>query len=390
MRDLLIIVVAPTGRDGRLICELLGRAGMEALQLPDCTAALRAAVEGVGALVLADEVLNATNAAILSDFLSSQPSWSDLPVIVLTGSGAGPANREARRHSRESLGNVVLVERPVRPETLISTAKTAIRARKRQYEVRDHLEQEKLANDALRKSEKLAVAGRLAASIAHEINNPLEAVTNLHYLIGRATSFDEIHAYLETAQQELARVVEITKQTLRFHRENTKAAPVDVPAILDSLLKLYAGRLTSGRIVLRKEFRYSQPIVGFAGELRQLFANLISNALDAMPQGGTLALRVESASERRNGARPGLRVVVADTGGGIPQNIQGRIFEPFVSTKPETGTGLGLWVSSGIAVKHGGRLRFRSRVGSGTVFSIFLPSQPSESVIKTDSVTPAA
>jgi signal transduction histidine kinase len=254
---------------------------------------------------------------------------------------------------------------------------SALRARGRQYEVRDHLQLEMLAAEALRKSEKLAIVGRLAASISHEINNPLASVTNLHYLMATASSLDEAKRYLLTATEELARVVEITTQTLRFHRESTIPADVRVVEILDSVLKLYERRLANSNIVVDRCFDRSALIVGFAGELRQLVANLISNAVDAMHAGGKLRVRIMRASERHNGIRHGIRVVVADTGAGIPVSIRDKILDPFVTTKADVGTGLGLWVSSEIVRKHSGDLRFKSRLGSGTVFSIFLPLQPS-------------
>ena len=379
MKDLQIIVVAPTGRDGQLICELFGRVGLEALEFPDCEAACLEAENGVGAFVVADEVLKAASTATLVRFISRQPSWSDLPVILLTGGGAVTLFSEARRKLREPLGNVNLVERPVRPETLVSVIQSAIRARSRQYEVRDHLQLERLAADALRKSEKLAIVGRLAATIAHEINNPLTAVTNLHFLMASAPSLGEAKDYLAIADQELARVIEITTQTLRFHRESTIPAEVKVAEILDSVLKLYERRLASSNIVVDRRLNCSALITGFAGELRQLVANLISNAADAMHAGGKLQVRLRSVSERHNGLRRGIRVVVADTGEGIPVSIRDKILEPFVTTKHDTGTGLGLWVSSEIVRKHSGALRFRSRLGSGTVFSIFLPLQLSPS-----------
>ena len=325
--------------------------------------------------MIADEALTPASTAVLASFIAGQPSWSDLPVIVLTGRGAVTAYSETRRKLREPLGNVVLIERPVRPETLISTVNTAIRGRKRQYDMRAHLEQEKLAADALRKSEKLAVAGRLAASIAHEINNPLEAVTNLHYLMGSATSLEELKRYLASADQELARVVEITAHTLRFHRESSAPVETDVVAVLNSVLKLYERRIANCAIKLQCEFTACAQIVGFPGELRQVFANLVGNALDAMTDGGTLAIRIRPATETRNGMRHGVRIAIADSGSGIPVAIRGKILEPFVSTKPETGTGLGLWVSAEIVAKHGGHLHFKSRVGTGTVFSIFLPAK---------------
>ena len=378
MNDSRIIVVAPTGRDGELISRLLERGGLQAKVCADCTEASVEAQAGVGALLIADEALDAKTMESLATLIAGQPSWSDLPVIVLTSGGQVTAVSEARRKLREPLGNVILIERPVRPETLTSTVESAIRARKRQYQVRDHLQQEKLAADALRKSEKLAVAGRLAASIAHEINNPLEAVTNLHFLMHSSKSLEEMRHYLGVADHELQRVVEITSQTLRFYRASSVSSEVNMATVLDSVLKLYERRLSTNRIKVDRQYRPGAELVGSGGELRQVMANLISNALDAMPNGGRLRIRVGPSAEHNNGRRKGIRVVVADTGVGIPAKIRGKILEPFVSTKQDTGTGLGLWISSEIVRKHGGAFRFRSRIGKGTVFSVFLPAEPSK------------
>ncbi len=373
MMDLRIIVVAPTGRDAQLICELLARNGLEAVPCLNCEAACEEAKKGVGAFLLADEALSPATIAPLSKVIALQPSWSDLPVIVLTGTGHSTPMSEARRKLREPLGNVILIERPVRPETLASTARSSIRARSRQYQARDFLRQEFLAAEALRKAEKLAVAGRLSATIAHEINNPLEAVTNLHYLMRSASSIEEIKAYLETADYELQRVIEITRQTLRFYRETSNAAPVEIPALLDSVLKFYERRLNTNSVAVHRQFEEGCSIVGFAGELRQVMFNLVSNALDAMPNGGRLHVRVRSTTQQRDGLQPGVRIVVADSGAGIPAAVRAKIMEPFVSTKQNTGTGLGLWVSSEIIRKHKGSIRYRSRVGEGTVFLVSLP-----------------
>jgi signal transduction histidine kinase len=374
MKDFRIIVVAPTGRDSQLICDLLVRAGIEAVRCADCISACRETEAGVGAFVLADEVLDSNTMVILTAFISRQEPWSDLPVIVLTQGGEATLLSEARRKLREPLGNVVPVERPVRSETLISMVQSSIRARRRQYDVRGHIRQEMVAAEALRRAEKLAVAGRLSASMAHEINNPLEAVTNLLYLTASASSLDQAKRYVAIADHELARVSEITRQALRFHRGNMQPADVKVAEILDSALTLFALRLAAKGVVVDRRFDHSATIVGFGGELRQLVVNLISNSFDAMPAGGRLRLKVTRVSENHNGRRPGVRVVVADTGSGIPIGIRDKVLEPFISSKTDTGTGLGLWISSEIVRKHGGALRFRSRPGSGTVFSIFLPA----------------
>src|SRR5277367_1444390 len=219
----------------------------------------------------------------------------------------------------------------------------------------------KRAEDALRKTEKLAAAGRLAASIAHEINNPLEAVTNLLYLLRHEPSLDALAiSYADLAQQEIARVAEMTQQTLRFYRQSTLPAVANVCELLDSVLTLFTGRLHSLQIEVSRGCGPDLDLYCFSGELRQLFANLIGNAIDAMSQGGHLRLSVRRSRSWVDGT-PGVRLFVADNGCGMTRAIRLRIFEPFFTTKETTGTGLGLWVSSEIITKHNATVRVASR-----------------------------
>ncbi|MBV8675522.1 MAG: PAS domain-containing protein [Acidobacteriaceae bacterium] len=232
--------------------------------------------------------------------------------------------------------------------------------------------------NTLRKTEKLAAAGRLAATIAHEINNPLESITNLIFLI-RQRPLDPTSAeYANLAQHELARVSEITQQMLRFYRQPTVPSLTTLGELLDSLLMLHQGRVTALHVEVVRRYEPDVRLLCFAGEMRQLFANLIGNALDAMaPEGGRLLLRV------RNWGAGGVRVTVADTGSGMTREVLQHIFEPFFTTKEAVGTGLGLWVSAEIVSKHKGRIRVRSRVRDrhgrgGTVFMVFFPQGTEE------------
>ncbi|MFT4112319.1 sensor histidine kinase [Silvibacterium sp.] len=316
----------------------------------------------------------------LEPVLQEQPSWSDFPIILLVSGGRVTAESERLRHLRIPIGNVLLLERPLRPETLLGTLEVALRGRHRQYQVRDQIEQVIQAQNALRRSEKLAVTGRLAASIAHEINNPLESVTNLLFLLRSESSPEKVRKYLDQAEQELARVTEITKHTLRYYREPNKPVEVDVETLLDSVLALYHSRLQAAHVAVQKEVRF---VPAFAitnpGELRQVVANLIGNALDAMRKGGTLRLRIRRESAIRI-QKPSLLVTIADTGSGINQDLLPTIFEPFVTTKGETGTGLGLWVLQELAEKNGWSVRVRSSTSPkhrGTVFSVLIPLQTS-------------
>jgi signal transduction histidine kinase len=234
------------------------------------------------------------------------------------------------------------------------------------------------AEETLRKTEKLAAAGRLAASVAHEINNPLESVTNLLYILQHHEPMDtQAIEFITTAQAELARVSEITQQTLRFYRQSVSRSNTNIAEIMNSIVTLYQPRMTAAHVAVVKKFDGDATLFCFGGEMRQLLANLIVNAVDAMPAGGTLTLRV-----RRGRGKPvgepwsaGIHVVVADNGMGMSEATRARIFEAFFTTKSATGTGLGLWVSDEIIRKHGGTVRVRSRQGekSGTCFWMFFP-----------------
>ena len=378
--DLSVLVVAPTGRDSLLICNLLSSNGIQCVNTPTTEMARIGMTMGAGAVILTDEILTLPDIAEWTAQIAKQPAWSDFPLIILTVAGQVDHESQRKLILRQPLGNLVLLERPVRPETLVSTVQAALRSRRRQYEIRDHLSERCKSEEALRKSEKLAVAGRLAATMAHEINNPLESVVNLLYLISTSSLPEESFKYTKMAMSELARVSEIVTQTLRFHRQQSKPGVVQVTEIVESALALYHARLMSAQIVIERDFRECQPVMAMAGELRQLIVNLVGNAVDAMAiSGGTLKLRITNTREYNNGTRPGIRLTISDTGSGIHPEIKKKLFEPFISTKGDTGTGLGLWVSHGIVQKHGGTIRVKSNAVSpatGTVFSIFLPLLP--------------
>jgi signal transduction histidine kinase len=374
------LVVTPVGRDARLVCSLLERAQIvcETASADDLADEI---ARGAATAIISEESLNHGLVEHLGKLLREQPSWSDLPLILLTAAGRVTSATVQRNMLREPLGNVLLLERPVRPETLLSTVQNALRARFRQYQVRDYLRQQVQAEEALRRTEKLAVAGRLAASIAHEINNPLEAVTNIVWLLENNPELpEEARKYLRTAQQELDRVAHITKQTLGFYREPTQSAQIDLSELLDGVLGVFSARLRNKDIRVKREIDASCKVAGRPGEIRQIFANLVSNSVDAAPKHGTI--RIRCAHAQRHG-RQGVRIIVGDNGPGIPAENRKRIFEAFFSTKGAVGTGLGLWVVKDLVTKHGGSVRVRSRNGTGpswTVFSVFLPSdsEPSE------------
>jgi len=248
----------------------------------------------------------------------------------------------------------------------------------------------RISEELLRRTEKLAATGRLAASIAHEINNPLEGVTNLLYLLHQQPLDPEALQYADMAQQEIARVSQITQQTLRFYRQSSKPVLTNPGELLDSVLDLHQGRIAALQIEIDRRYRPGADFLAFGGEMRQLFANFIGNALDALSKGGHLVLSVRPSqawSERTDGqpsaeppAIPGVRIVIADTGSGMSPAVRKRIFDAFFTTKEATGTGLGLWISSEIIAKHHGTVRVRSRSADapgpgsrGAVFMLFFP-----------------
>ncbi len=233
--------------------------------------------------------------------------------------------------------------------------------------------------EALRKTEKLAATGRLAASIAHEINNPLEAITNLLFLLRSYCGLqDPALNYVVMAEHEAKRISEITQQTLRFYRQSTLPGRVRMGELLDSVLSLYPARINSLKLQVERRYDADLDLFCYAGELRQVFANLVGNAIDASSPNGRLILRARPSRSWKDPAQRGIRFVVADTGSGMEPTVRKRIFEAFFTTKEITGTGLGLWVSKEIVEKHRGLIHVRSYAASGgqpsgTVFQIFIP-----------------
>jgi len=237
----------------------------------------------------------------------------------------------------------------------------------------------KRAEEALRRSEKLAAVGRLAATVAHEINNPLESVTNLLYLARRdMASVGQAREHLVLAEQELDRIAHVAKQTLGFYRDSTIASRLNVSQTIQELMTFYGSRLRNRDITVETNMDPSAHIFSAGGEFRQVFSNLILNAIDAMPStGGRIRVKVRIIHDSGDSMRAGVRITVADTGSGITPEHMPHIFESFYTTKEEIGTGLGLWLARNIIQKYGGRIRARSRVQeqrSGTVFSIFWPA----------------
>jgi PAS domain S-box-containing protein len=225
---------------------------------------------------------------------------------------------------------------------------------------------------ALRRSEQLAAAGRLAASIAHEINNPLEAVTNLLFLVRMDQSLTaQSKGFLEVADRELQRLSHIASRSLKFYRQRTAPSLTPIDELIESVLFFHETEFKLRSIDLRRRYRKAPPVFCLAGEIQQVLTNLISNALEAIPSKGRMYVRVSPVANRDG--QDGVAITIADCGAGMDHFTKERLFHPFVTTKGDSGTGLGLWVSKGILDKHHGKVQVRSQKGSGTVFRIFLP-----------------
>ncbi|HVJ05121.1 MAG TPA: PAS domain-containing sensor histidine kinase [Candidatus Saccharimonadales bacterium] len=235
----------------------------------------------------------------------------------------------------------------------------------------------RLADEAMQRSEKLAITGRMAATVAHEINNPLSAVMNLNYLIAHNPELSsDIQQLANLSMRELERIGHIVQSTLAFHRGSADAVSLDLCELMDSAVALYQSQFRARGIEIERICKEPVHIVGIANDLRQVFANLVSNASDILTGGGKIRIRITSQGNS-------VRIDVVDSGPGIDPAYNDRLFEPFFTTKGERGTGLGLWVTAGIVQKYGGAIRLRTRFGGrfhGTKFIILLPIANTASV----------
>jgi signal transduction histidine kinase len=293
------------------------------------------------------------------------------PLIGRRGEVAGVLSVHFRKPRRPSQREIRLMDVYAR------LAMNAIENARLYEEAQQENARRKQAQAALIQSEKLASVGRLAATIAHEINNPLEAVSNLIFLAQRDLADPgKAGKRLEMAVEELDRVAHLTRQTLGFYRDNSLPTWFEISDTLDELVSIYSRKLEARGITVIKDFDRRARVHALPGEIRQVFSNLIANSIDAMPGGGTLRVKVSQSQEWNNSGLPGVRVTVADTGTGIPEEKKKHLFQAFYTTKKDVGTGLGLWIARGIVEKHHGMIHVRSTAkegSSGTAFSVFLP-----------------
>ena len=234
------------------------------------------------------------------------------------------------------------------------------------------------SEERLRKTEKLAAAGQLAASLAHEINNPLSSVTNALYLLKHIPGLTpEAQNLVTIASTELARMARIVRQSLSYYRKGLIPKDVDLGAIVAESLQVFSSKFERSHVSIKQKLATGLVVHGFSDEIRQVVDNLLLNAVEAMPEGGRLSVAVHPSRDWKHETRRGIRLTIGDSGSGISREVRPRIFEPFFTTKAEKGTGLGLWVARGLIAKHDGTIRVRSsnaKGHSGTVISILWPA----------------
>jgi len=294
---------------------------------------------------------------------------SGVPLVLIGKDGEEP---EAVQALRDGVSDYVRLTQLGRLPAIIERALREQRDSEKISRVQHELDR---AADVLRENQKLLTLGRLAASIAHEINNPLESIMNLLYLIEIDPSQEKSSEYLKMAQRELNRVVQISKQTLTFSRETSAPVRLQMAELIEEVLVLYGRRIADKSLRIVRQYESSETVTAFPGEMRQVLSNLIANAIEASEMNGRVVLRVRDARKWSDLGVRGLRFSVADSGSGISPEARKRLGEPFFTTKGHAGTGLGLWVTWSILNRYGGNLQVHSSNSEerhGTVFSMFL------------------
>jgi signal transduction histidine kinase len=362
------VLLVDDNRDMREYVERLLSRHCEVRTAENGKAAMDLALQDPPELVLTDVMMPEMDGFDLLTALRQNGATSTIPIILLSARAGDEARIEGLQAGADDY-----LTKPFSARELLARVRTHLDlARMR----RDALETLRQNEERLRKMERIAAAGKLAASLAHEINNPLSSVTNVLYLLQINDSLnDEAKSFVATAAGELARVSRIVQQSLSYHRTGAQPREFDVSEVINDSLQIFRDKFRRSGISLKHKLVRGSVILGVPDEIRQVVDNLFLNSSEAMPDGGTIAVAVHPT----NGQRRGVRLTVADSGPGIPKDIQARIFEPFFTTKAEKGTGLGLWVLQGIVAKHGGTVRLRSWQNhhSGAVFSIFLPTEAS-------------
>ncbi len=408
-RDHRVLVFAPIGRDGPASAELLHSAKLETVICSDVTELVREMSVGVGAVFLAEEGLFARDTAPLAQWVERQPTWSDLPFVVLTSYQELRAVVAWRRNLVSALRNVSLLERPVQPITLTSAVHSAMRARRRQYEIRaliqareqaaqqlenlvvkrtraleeanQHLRLEMAerarVEETLRQAQKIEAVGRLTGGVAHDFNNLLMVISGGLDMLDRQTDPARRRRLMDGMVQAAQRGASLTRQLLAFsRRQELRPEPVDIAGQIGGMRELL-DRSLRGDVHVKFDFPDALwPVEVDPGELELVVLNLAVNARDAMPSGGTIVVRGENLPNLKDDELAGdyVRLSVIDTGSGMTEEVRTRVFEPFFTTKDVgKGSGLGLAQVYGFATQSRGTVRIDSEVGEGTTIALYLP-----------------
>jgi signal transduction histidine kinase len=408
-----VLILAPHGRDAAVARAILGEAGISTeicMSLPEVVSELDI---GAGVVVITEEALRNADLKGVVRWLSSQPTWSDLPIVLLTNRGGGLERNPVATRLVDTLGNVTFLERPFHPTTLVSVLRTALRSRRRQYEAREllverqqnaanleilvrdrtnqlveanrqlrsEISEREQAETALRQAQKMEAVGQLTGGIAHDFNNLLMAIiANLDLLRRRIPEDDRLRRLVESAAQAAHRGASLTQRLLAFARkQELNAEAIDLGALIGSMNELLTravGPLVETTVNITSGL---PPALVDRNQLELAVLNLAVNARDAMPHGGKLTISLDETHvdpSLHAEIEPGryLRISVCDTGIGMDEETLARAVEPFFSTKePGKGTGLGLSMVHGLAAQTGGALRMFSKFGEGTDAELLLP-----------------
>jgi len=399
------IVLAPQGRDAEVAIRVLVEAGFPAQSVDELPQLLTELERGAGLAIIANEAVQTQDLRGLVDFLGRQPSWSDVPIILMTRHGGGPERNPAAARLADLLGNVTFLERPFHPTTLVSIVRTAVRSRRRQYQARAHLAEladltaslehrvedrthalmeevaaRERAQDQLRQAQKMESIGKLTGGVAHDFNNLLAAVMgNLDLLKKRTAQDERAQRYISGAVQGAERGAALTQRLLAFARQqDLTTGAIDLSSLIGGMSDLFE-RSLGPSIALTLDLPTGLPPARVdANQVELAILNLVINARDAMPAGGAIDVRLSTETVRRSrdlAKGDYLRVDVRDNGCGMDEATMKKAIEPFFSTKPVgKGTGLGLSMVHGLAMQLGGSLTLQSKPGAGTTATLWLPA----------------
>ena len=415
-----VLILAPIGRDAQAAAHNLAAVHIDSAICVDIADLFQKLNEGGAAALVTEEALLSAGTEYLEDWVTNQPPWSDFPFVILTSRATSAAAQAYRIRLLQKLGNVSLLERPLNAVTLMSTVQAALRARRRQYEIKDYLleresaaaqledlvrkrtrqiqlanrelrreiAERKQAEAALQQAQKMEMIGQMTGGVAHDFNNLLTAVLGNLELATRRASDEKIQRYLEGATQAAKRGAKLTGQLLAFSRtQRLKTESVDLNGIVTAmgdLLFTTIGATVRIETILQKDL---WPAIADPSQIESVILNLAVNARDAMPEGGRLTISTSNVgdSDPRKpyelGAGDYVAVSVEDTGMGMTDEVLAKAFEPFFTTKPVgSGTGLGLSQVYGIAKQTGGTVSISTKVGYGTIVTVYIPRSTVETI----------